>query len=293
MARKPLSGPGIANVQQHGTGAINVDACRVPTDWDEPDRPESWRKSGGIPRDPDADKIAAPPGDGIRCHPGGRWPPNVLLDSEAAEVLSAQSGHIHPAGFARDEPGGGGDGNVVAYGRGIGKGTKGFRHGDQGTAARFFPIVDYDEKLDAPFLYTAKASTAEREAGLEHLPVKTAGELTGRKDGSAGLTPRAGAGRASNGRRNGHPTVKPVTLLSWLVRLVTPPCGIVLDPFAGSGSCGIAATLQGFRYIGIELDPDGDGYVEIARARIRHWLRHGGTVPKPKPQSEKQQELFE
>lgn len=113
-----------------------------------------------------------------------------------------------------------------------------------------------------------KASTAERERGCEGLPAWSAGQLVDRKEGSAGMNnPRAGAGRTSKGRRNKHPTVKPVRLLRWLSRLVTPPGGTVLDPFAGSGSCGVAAVLEGFDYLGAELEAD---YQPIAEARIAH-----------------------
>lgn len=284
MARKPVDGTVIGNVEQHGTGALNIDACRVPTDWDEPDRPDSWKRSGHT-ADAEAEKIAAPPGDGIKCHPGGRWPPNVLLDSEMAGVLGKQSGDRKVGGTAGKEHTYNSDG---FHGFGVASRVP---PKDSGTAARFFPIVDHDPQIDAPFHYCAKSSTAEREAGLDALPVKSAGELTGgRKEGSAGLTPRAGAGRSSKGRRNGHPTIKPVSLLSWLCKIVTPPRGIVLDPFAGSGSCGIAATLNGFRYIGIEMDAE---YVEIARARIRHWSRHGGPIAlKPPPKDDRQTSLF-
>jgi site-specific DNA-methyltransferase (adenine-specific) len=113
-----------------------------------------------------------------------------------------------------------------------------------------------------------KASTAERERGCDELPAWSAGQLVDRKEGSAGMNnPRAGAGRTSKGRRNKHPTVKPVRLLRWLSRLVTPPGGTVLDPFAGSGSCGVAAVLEGFEYVGAELEAD---YQPIAEARIAH-----------------------
>ena len=143
------------------------------------------------------------------------------------------------------------------------------------------------------FFYTAKTATWEREAGLDDLPRRTAGELVGRTDGSAGMAnPRAGAGRASEGRANIHPTVKPVDLMRWLVRLVTPPDGTVLDPFTGSGSTGMAAVLEGARFIGFELDPH---HVEIARRRIdaarRRTLvvREGKVAPADAP--ENQQEL--
>lgn len=118
------------------------------------------------------------------------------------------------------------------------------------------------------FSYTAKASKSEREAGLDHLPVRSGGELTDRTDGSDGLnSPRAGAGRGG-GRRNHHPCVKPIALMRYLVRLITPPGGIVLDPFAGSGSTIAAAVLEGFNGLGLELDQE---YANIARARVAHW----------------------
>ena len=126
--------------------------------------------------------------------------------------------------------------------------------GDSGGASRFF--------------YVAKASRSERDAGVEGA-AKSGGELTNRKDGSAGLNnPRAGAGRTSGGK-NVHPTVKPITLMRYLVRLITPAGGKVLDPFAGSGSTGVAAVLEGFDFLGIEMSEE---YTEIAMQRIAHHL---------------------
>lgn len=173
LAQKPRTGTIAANVLEHGTGGLNIDGCRVQD---------------------------------------GRWPPNVLLDEDAAALV--------------------------------------------GGASRFF--------------YCAKTSTAEREAGLDHLPSQSAGELTGgRAEGSAGLAnPRAGAGRTSKGRRNTHPTVKPIALMRWLCRLVTPPGGTVLDPFTGSGSTGAAAVQEQLNFVGCELSEE---YVAIAEARIAHW----------------------
>lgn len=117
------------------------------------------------------------------------------------------------------------------------------------------------------FTYQPKASKADREEGLDDLPVFSPGELTNRKDGSAGLnSPRAGAGRAnSGGGRNTHPTVKPTDLMRYLCRLITPPRGIVLDPFCGSGSTGKAAMLEDFEFIGIELNEE---YCQLAQRRI-------------------------
>jgi hypothetical protein len=116
-----------------------------------------------------------------------------------------------------------------------------------------------------PFFYTAKASRSDRENGCDFMPRKTGGEATGRKDGSAGLnSPRAGAGRGG-GRTNIHPCTKSTDLMRWLVRLICPPGGVVLDPFAGSGSTGVACSAERMRFIGFELDPE---YAAIARARI-------------------------
>ena len=101
--------------------------------------------------------------------------------------------------------------------------------------------------------------------GCEDLPRKTAGDATDRQDGSAGLnSPRAGASR-THGARNHHPTVKPVALMRWLVRLVTPPGGLVLDPFAGSGTTGLACIKEQCRFLGIEREAE---YVAIANARL-------------------------
>ena len=116
------------------------------------------------------------------------------------------------------------------------------------------------------FFYCSKASRKERDYGCEDLPDNTPSDLTGgRKADSAGINnPRAGAGRTSGGK-NPHPTVKPVDLMRWLVRLAVPKGGHVLDPFAGSGSTGVAALLEGRRFTGIEKDFD---YSMVACARL-------------------------
>jgi site-specific DNA-methyltransferase (adenine-specific) len=176
---------------------------------------------------------------------GERWPANFIHDG-SEEVVA-----LFP-----DTKSGGGD----KHGRKAStfcastdweayKGTS--NGGDSGSAARFF--------------YCAKASKADRDEGCEKLQERSAGECVDRVEGSAGMeSPRAGAGRTS-GSRNHHPTVKPTDLMRYLCRLVTPPSGIVLDPFMGSGSTGKAAMLEGFAFVGIEREAE---YVEIAKARI-------------------------
>ncbi len=113
-----------------------------------------------------------------------------------------------------------------------------------------------------------KASRSEREEGCDDLPSISGAEATDRKPDTAGLNnPRAGAGRTASEVRNIHPTVKPVKLMRWLIGLVTPEDGIVLDTFAGSGTTLVAAELEGIRSIGIEREP---GYCDIVRARLKH-----------------------
>ena len=169
--------------------------------------------------------------------------------------------------------------------------------GNTDGASRFFPTFAPDDdpddplnKLDFPGFYCAKAARSEREAGLDGLPARTDENLNPYKTaqcrvcGSKSKTPGQNApgpncghddwewveqtgGRAAKQVRCTHPTVKPIALMKWLCRLVTPPGGLILDPFAGSGTTGIAAVLEGFRFLGIEKEPE---YVTLARARIKH-----------------------
>jgi hypothetical protein len=115
------------------------------------------------------------------------------------------------------------------------------------------------------FFYVAKASKSEREAGLEGWSEPERKDSESREPDAAGSNnPRL----RTSARRNDHPTVKPIALMRWLVRLVTPPGGVVLDPFAGSGTTLVAATIEGFESIGMELDAH---YCDIAEARVKHW----------------------
>lgn len=258
VARKPLGMTVAACVLAHGTGGINIDGCRIPfaTEDDQAAaaaaqrlcrEPQHGHGIGdmGIHGENQASSLAPY----LASMDAGRWPANVIHDG-SPEVLEA---------FARygDRPSGAsvGDGGRI-FGAGGGPTHDGYA-GDSGTAARFF--------------FCAKASRAERELGCGGLPTHTAGEATHREDGSDGLnSPRAGAGRTAAGIRNVHPTVKPLALLRYLCRLVTPPGGVVLDHFSGSGTCGMAALLESFRYVGCELGAD---HAAIARARIGHPLR--------------------
>lgn len=209
MARKPFRGTVAANVLRHGTGAINIDGCRVG-------------ENGGTSKEgaPAGSPAKNTFGDGLNTKQFGlpvaglgRWPANLIHDG-SDEVLEL---------FPRE---------------------------NKNSAARFF--------------YCAKASKRDRDEGLDALPEQRTAAMNGNLTDGQRL---AGDGTPISTpiRRNVHPTVKPTDLMRYLCRLVTPPGGTVLDPFMGSGSTGKAAMIEGFRFIGIEREPE---YIEIARARI-------------------------
>jgi DNA modification methylase len=275
VARKPLSGTVAANVLAHGTGALNIDGCRVEVAPDDPVRDAVWTSRASAFREggtgflhgstEDGDKRSAAPPE------AGRWPANVTLThapdcgEECVEgcpvaELDRQAPDAGGGGFC-----GGGIGDGAIYGD-PGSGTTRLtgRIDPNGGASRFFPT----------FRYEPKAGRAERNAGLSGFGEWDTADLTGRVPKSVGLTGDPGnkgqtgnpyASMTGKPRQNVHPTVKPIDLMRWLVRLVTPPGGTVLDPFTGSGSTGCAAVLEGFDFVGCEREAE---YVAIARARI-------------------------
>jgi site-specific DNA-methyltransferase (adenine-specific) len=260
LARKPLIGTVAANVLAYGTGALNIDGTRVGLDGAEQHATPA-RSGLGANGIYGASTIEYVPTNDVlpRYNLGGRWPANLILDEEAAALLDAQTGERPVSGAAQNGRPAIAE-NEGMFSPGPGNGTL---HADSGGASRFF--------------YTAKASRSEREAGLEHLTVGGSGLFDDdayREDGE-----RRANHTGRGARRNQHPTVKPVDLMAWLVRLVTPPGGLVLDPFLGSGSTGMAALDEGMRFVGFDLDPD---YVALARNRIAH--RHV-LVPPPPPES--------
>lgn len=242
LCRKPLSGTYAQNIVNYGVGALNIGACRIPTD-------ESLAGGAGALLSDVRDGNLP---EGIEWVPaaGGRWPANVLHDGsdEVVSLFPAQAGAAAPV--KGSEPSAAGNGMVY----GLRAWVKTHFHGDQGSAARFF--------------YCAKVSKAERDIGMDRFVPVTASDMTGgRKEGSAGINdPRAGAGRTA-GAKNPHPTVKPISLMQYVCRLVTPPGGTILDMFMGSGSTGCAAVGADFGFIGIEMNPDD---CVTAAARIGH-----------------------
>jgi DNA modification methylase len=227
VARKPFKGTVAENVQEHGTGALNIDGCRLPYEDGEVsfDRKQRQQHSDGAVKG--AFGAAALIGTEIGTYKeNGRWPANVIFDEEAGELLDEQSGERKSGANPKRR---GGDTSRTAYGEFSGQADANPKRGtDSGGASRFF--------------YSAKASKGERNAGTD---------------------------------KNAHPTVKPIDLMRYLCRLVTPPGGTVLEPFLGSGTTGIAAGLEGFEFIGIERESE---YMEIAKARMAWWADKSGET---------------
>jgi site-specific DNA-methyltransferase (adenine-specific) len=288
VARKPLVGTVAANVLQHGTGALNIDGCRV---------------SGELPHHNYGRTSGERSFVGESSRPYntpelGRWPANVIHDG-SEEVVSCFPNAPGQCGAVRPDSGSGQKTDGI-YGR-FATNSDHDPRGDSGSAARFFYKVEpdsgdsgvsqlanqrvgepsaertYEERggtsftlkpgarrfdmgSPARFFYCAKADREERNRGCEELGKKPLLWSAGTQ--SPGTFQREGVDRSA---QNNHPTVKPVALMAYLCRLVTPPGGTVLDCFMGSGSTGIAALREGFHFIGIEVNP---AYAEIARRRI-------------------------
>jgi len=260
LARKPLEGTVANNVLTYGVGGLNIDGTRV-----------AYEEGGSIATNPLLRKES-----GAKINYGtDSSPTSFALKKEEGEMQINNAGRF-PANFIHD-----GSDEVVALFPDTGKSTGGRigkksmgdvtnvpagqyeagdpGYGDSGSAARFF--------------YCAKASKRDRNEGLEDFIGK---EIAGKGNG-LGRSCATCSALVIDGcscpdrtfinpvRANHHPTVKPTSLMQYLVRLVTPPNGIVLDPFMGSGSTGKACAYEGFDFIGIDQSAE---YVEIARARI-------------------------
>jgi hypothetical protein len=236
MARKPLDGTVAANVLKWGTGAINVDGCRVGTEQTTTVRNGDSGGNGAYGRD---ERVFT------RINPPGRWPANLLHDG-SDEVLELFPQTTTWSG-KRTKPGTG----YVFNGHGDKPVGHNGRDGDSGSAARFF--------------YCAKASRKEREMGCEGMPVEPWVQWQ-TANGTSGKPSSLSEGRHT-AYANRHPTVKPLALMRYLCRLVTPPNGTILDPFMGSGTTLIAAEQEGFQAIGIDVSEE---YCEIARKRTHN-----------------------
>lgn len=255
VARKPLQGTVAENVQRYGTGAMNIDQCRIGNDEITIKRHEGYNSNSLV-------ESTVGKWTGKKDIVTGRWPANLIHDG-SAEVLAGFPVTTNKGHF----PINGKIGSTGIYGSFNGTGNSEDRYtSDTGSAARFF--------------YCAKASKADRDEGCDELEEKE-WTLQGRA-GNADLergeykSKDLGRGGTVGGvSRNHHPTVKPTALMRYLCRLVTPPGGVILDPFMGSGSTGKAAMLEGFNFIGIDTEIE---YVEIAARRIEHACEKVGIV---------------
>ena len=246
VARKPVAEKSIAeNVLKYGTGAINIDASRVETN-PEVDDPRLGGNGSWSTDNMAKNAYGDYEGGQHSSHSSGRFPANLIHDG-SDEVLDAFP-NAKSAGKARTASEGTHSGQKTnIYSSNIG--GPAWRFGDEGSAARFF--------------YCAKASKKDRDEGLDHMEEQQFVQWqTG--NGASGKPSSMSEGRDTK-RKNTHPTVKPTDLMKYLVRMVTPKGGVVLDPFMGSGSTGKAAKLEGFDFIGIEMDEE---YFLLAKSRI-------------------------
>ena len=240
LARKPLDGTVAQNVLWYGTGALNIDGCRV----EGADGDGVWGASNATVNHQDRMfNGSMNPDYRSQRHSLGRFPANLIHDG-SDEVLQLFPDSKSPATVTR--------GGARQMSFGMGEQVDVPWYDDSGSAARFF--------------YCAKASKTDRNEGLEELPAHAP------VFGDNGGTYR-GLSASKNPQANHHPTVKPTMLMRYLVRLVTQPDGVVLDPFTGSGSTGKACVLEGFRFVGFEQSAD---YVAIAQARINYAEQHHG-----------------
>jgi hypothetical protein len=248
VARKPLIGTVAENVLTHGTGGLNIDASRIGTT-DNLNGGIYSNKKGKFGYDIYNDARSYLPKESYK-QPAGRWPANLILDEYTAELLDEQSGQTASKAANRGLQVSGQAGGLAGSNPNYKDGTDSIRgHNDSGGASRFF--------------YVAKASKRDRNEGLEDLEAQRHSDRE-LDDGAGGDNPR---NRTNNAKQNFHPTVKPTELMRYLVKLITPPGGTVLDPFTGSGSTGKAAILEGFDFIGIELTED---YWPIIEGRLKH-----------------------
>lgn len=243
MARKPFKGALSKNVLQHGTGALNIDACRVPFAGAADEQETKGKNAHAAMGTTSARTVhtmnanTAPRKD---YDAPGRWPANVIHDGSECVVslfpTSSTTGKRKASDRVQDETG------ATPFKRG----KAAPEYTDAGSAARFF--------------YCAKPSPAERHRGC----VNPGPQF------KHGTTLRQVENTATEG--NNHPTVKPISLMSHLIQLVTPPGGLVVDLFMGSGTTGIAAVRHGFQFYGAEME---EGFFNIAHARIRYEVEHG------------------
>jgi site-specific DNA-methyltransferase (adenine-specific) len=260
LARKPLEGTVVDNIRKWGVGGLNIDGCRVQNNGEQFKNLPNWgggkqfNKDGLSFSEQDHDHKDGGNAESVeKLKTLGRFPANLIHDGSQGvlDLFPREAGAAAPvkAGYSGDAK----NGIYHDYAQ---RGDNGATfYSDKGSAARFF--------------YCAKASKSDREEGCGDLPTQEKPAHMRTANGQGEESMESGNWPTTQ-RKNTHPTVKPTELMRYLVRLITPPNGVVLDPFNGSGSTGKAAMLEGCRYIGIEMNPE---YIKVAEARISDALK--------------------
>ena len=254
LARKPFKGTVAENVLEHGTSGLNIDGCRINTQ--DNLNGGAYSEAGNVAHASWGYKPKVNPNE--YQQPMGRWPSNLIHDG-SKEVVDVFPNTKSTIPSERNKHGGKFPQNNTINMNLKQLNRTGFD--DKGSASRYF--------------YCAKASKQERDLGLESFED---GKSRKWRDDKGMKYTGSGNLRDETGK-NIHPTVKPVALMKYLCRLITPPNGVVIDPFMGSGTTGIAATTEGFNFIGIEREEE---YIEIARHRIAHWVEEKEEVLREK-----------
>jgi site-specific DNA-methyltransferase (adenine-specific) len=279
MARKPFKGSTIDNVLEHGVGALNIDATRIPTD----DVIVCGAGTNNTFNKFNAENNIDGPGTGNKINPGqpkwqqdeqGRFPSNVL-----GEIPDYQKYFYCPKVSRAERHCGFEQKNIPT--------TSGGMYDNHGTG-KMYSIGTDMKTTNNQTGSLGRMKDAYAKGSLDHIPTDSSGmfdnHYNGEGQGTYMATKKGSLdqrekipgqhwgerqlGANDKVKGNNHPTVKPVELMKYLIKLVTPEGGRVLDPFNGSGSTGMAAVELGYEYTGCELDPN---YVEIAERRIRGW----------------------
>lgn len=255
LARKPLSEKSVVdNVLKHRTGGINIDECRVEGNTENVERKKVVRKSrdeNGVWTNNNSG-MKAEGSEYADADPRGRFPSNVMHDG--SDVVKDIFPNTKSSNVSRERKAGTEFGQSSGWNKhnNVDSGLMP-AYGDEGSASRYF--------------YCAKTSKAERNQGLDNFPIKQTqgggGGIGNYKDDVNSASGKFGSEKAPS--KNTHPTVKPIKLMKYLCRLITPKGGTVLDPFMGSGSTGMAAKEENFEFVGIEKE---EQYFNIASARI-------------------------
>ncbi len=260
LAMNPLDGTFAHNACTHGVAGLNVDGGRVGTE------SAGWNGLTSDRTGSEWDNSGFKKADGVQRQSQGRWPANIIHDGSAEVVEGFPNSKGQQGDVRGTEPSHTGEGACYGeYGR-----VPAAKRGDSGSAARFF--------------YCAKASKAERNRGCEGMEERDCSKYGGGIPSAVNSDPRGMSGGGNRPMRNSHPTVKPLALMRYLCTLVTmPERNLILDPFAGSGTTGIACKELGLPCILIEQD---EHHCEIIAARVAAAKRDEQPVIDP------QRELF-